>query len=293
MRPAAFDYFSAGTVDEALYFLKKYGKETKILAGGMSLAPVMKMRFFSPRYILDIGRLADLKYIRQSGGSIAIGAMTTHHEIEASDVLRTDVPLMCDAASQLGDPQVRNRGTIGGSLVNADPAGDWGSVMIALNAKIRLDRARSHRFVDASRFFAGPMQSSARPGELLTEIVVPVPPARSGGAYVKLKRREGDLATVAAAAQLTCDGEGTCTYAGIALTNAAPTNIRARRAENILLNRKLDTGSIARASSAAAAGLFPQGDAVRGTSEYKKDMVRVLTHRALLLAAERAGVKLR
>jgi len=267
--------------------LKQHGDQAKILAGGMSLIPVMKLRLASPSFLIDIGRISELDYLTEAGNSILIGALTNHHEIEISPVIRKRLPILAETASWIGDPQVRNRGTIGGSLTHSDPSGDWGAAMLAVRGEMRIT-GEGERVVKADDFFLDTFTSAVTPTELLREIIVPIPGPNSGGAYTKLERKAGDFATAAVAAQVTIDQKGACTYAGIGLTALGPTNIRAKRAEDALLGKSMTERVIEDAAAAASEDAQPMSDPLRGSAEYRKKMAGVFTGRALRLAMDRA-----
>lgn len=288
MYPAPFEYYAPSTLDEALELLSKYGEEARVLAGGHSLIPMMKLRVLRPAHIIDLNRIKGLKYIEERGGEIRIGALTTYYELITSDIIKRRAPILAECASVVGDPQVRNWGTIGGSLSHCDPAGDMGSAILALRAKMVVKSKSGERTIESDDWFVGSFQSALKQGEILREIVVPIPKPGSGGAYLKLERKAGDYAIAAVAAQITVDRSGACTYAGIGLTAVAPTNMRARRAEELLLGRTLDDRVIDEAAKAASEECRPSDDPIRGSAEYKRAMVGVLTRRALRRALENA-----
>ena len=233
MIPRNFEYVSPETLEQALNYLNEYGSDSKILAGGQSLVPLMKLRLASPKYVIDINHISDLDYIREDGGWLRIGALTKHHSIETSELLRRKAQIMSEAASLIGDPQVRNSGTIGGSLVHADPAADWGAVIIALGASLKMVSASGERIVNSDDFFVDSLTSAAKSNEILTEIRVPISNS-SGGSYAKLERKSGDFATVGVAAQLSLNSSGVCEKVGIGLASVAATSIRAKKAEAVL-----------------------------------------------------------
>ena len=297
MIPAMFDYFAPSTLEEATRLLKQHGPDAKLLAGGHSLIPLMKLRLASPQVLVDLNGVADLAGIEESDGHLRIGAMTRHAELEASELISDRYPLIADAAAVIADPLVRNRGTIGGSLAHADPAGDLASVMTALRAEVVLigpagrralpfGGSKNERTVPIDDFLVGLFTTALEPNEVLTEVRVPMPNGGSGGAYEKLERKVGDFATVAIAVQLTVR-DGSCAEVGIALTAVGPTNIRARQAEDSLRGGNLDEQSLRAAADLAAQEAQPAAD-LRGSEAYKRDMVRVLTLRALRRALERA-----
>jgi aerobic carbon-monoxide dehydrogenase medium subunit len=288
MVPRKFEYFAPKTLSQATTLLKKYGSDAKLLAGGMSLIPVMKLRLGSPPYIVDLNRIPGLDYVKPASGKLAIGAMTRHHTIETSKVIREKVPMLAETAGWIGDPQVRNMGTIGGSLSHCDPSGDWGAAMIALRASVKLQGPTKVRTLKIDDFLVDTFTSALKPNEILTEISIPIPTPRSGGAYVKLERRSGDFATVAVAVQISIDQKGMCTYAGIGLTALGSKNLRASKAEEALVGKPLNSSSIQGAANAAMEDAQPTADPLRGSAEYKKEMAEVFTRRGLELALKRA-----
>jgi len=269
-------------------YLNQYGQDSKVLAGGMSLIPLMKLRLASPKYVIDINKISSLEYIREEGASLRIGTLTRHHTIQKSELLARRARIMTEAASLIGDPQVRNCGTIGGSLVHADPSADLGSVMIALDASLKMASSSGERTVRADAFFIDSLTSAAKANELLTEIQIPIAKNASGGSYQKLERKAGDFATVGVAAQLSLDPDGICEKVGIGLSSVAPTNMRARKAEEVLKGHDVTKDRIEEAAQAASEESRPTDDVLRGSAEYKKAMVRVFTARALTHALNRA-----
>jgi carbon-monoxide dehydrogenase medium subunit len=287
MIPAAFEYHAPTSLAEATALLEKLGDDAKILSGGQSLIPLMKLRLASPQHVVDINGIPGLAYIREDDGVLAIGALTRESDLEASELVRTRYPLLHDTCRVIADPVVRNLATLGGNLAHGDPANDHPATMLALGAEVVARGTRGERRVPVRSFFTGPFETALARDEILVEIRIPAPPARSGGAYLKLERKVGDFATAAVAAQLTLGADGACEQAGIALTNVGLTPIRAERAEAALRGRRPDDKAIAEAAQAAAAAADPAED-LRGSVEYKRDLVRVLTGRALRRAIERA-----
>jgi len=287
MIPAAFDYHRADTLDEALKLLKKHGDDAKVLSGGMSLLPMLKLRLASFAHLVDINRVPGLDYIKEEKGTLRIGAMTRQAALERSDVIKSKYPILADAVPLIADPLVRNRGTIGGNVANGDPGNDQPAIMIALGATF-IVRGAKERSVAATQFYKGLYDTALARSEILTEIRIPVPPPKSGGAYTKLKRKTGDFAVAAAAVQLTLGKYGAVERAGIALTNAGLTPIEAVDAAKYLVGKMPDEKTIAEAAKMAAAKSAPSADR-RGSVEYKKEMARVLTARALHKAVQRAG----
>ena len=287
MIPAAFDYHRPGTLDEALKLLKQHGDDAKVLSGGMSLLPMLKLRLASFGHLVDINRIPGLDYIKEEKGSLCIGAMTRQAALERSDVIRNKYPILADATPLIADPLVRNRGTVGGNVANGDPGNDQPAIMIALGATYVV-RGAKERTVAANQFYKGLYETALARDEILTEVRIPAPPPKSGGAYVKLKRKTGDFAVAAAAVQLTLGKNGAVESARIALTNAALTPVEAPDAAKYLVGKTPDDKTIAEAAKMAAAKSQPSADR-RGSVEYKKEMARVLTARALKKAVQRAG----
>jgi carbon-monoxide dehydrogenase medium subunit len=288
MIPAAFEYHAPTSIAEALELLARLGEDAKILSGGQSLIPLMKLRLAAPRHLIDINGIPGLAYVREADGALRIGALTRESELEDSALVRTRYPLLFDTCKVIADPLVRNLATVGGNLAHGDPANDHPATMLALEAEVVAAGQKGERRIPVAAFFTGPFTTALRADEILVEIRVPVPPPRTGGAYLKLERKVGDFATAAVAAQVTLDTNGTCARAGIGLTNVGATPIKALRAEAALAGKRLDAETIKRAAQLAAEASEPAAD-LRGSVEYKKDIVRVLTARALGRAAERAG----
>ena len=287
MLPSSFEYHRPATLDEALSLLATHGDDAKVLAGGQSLIPIMKLRFASPghsdRHQPDRGPGRR----RGTDGSLRIGALVRHNHLAANDIINARYPTIAAAAPQIADPLVRNLGTIGGSLTHADPSGDLGSVMLALGASVVLKSSTGEREVPIGEFLVDTFQSSIAPNEMLTEIRVPCPGAQAGGAYLKLERKVGDYATVAAAIYLELNN-GSIGKAGIALTSVGLTNIKATAAEASLVGAAPGDGVFADAGRLAAEASSPVAD-VRGSAEYKKHMVEVYVRRGLASAFEMAG----
>jgi carbon-monoxide dehydrogenase medium subunit len=288
MIPAAFDYHAPTSIQEATGLLARLGEDAKILSGGQSLIPLMKLRLASPRHLVDINGIAGLAQIREADGALRIGALTRESDLEDSDLVRARYPLLHDTCRVIADPLVRNLATIGGNLAHGDPANDHPATMLAYGAEVLAVGSRGERRIPIAGFFTGPFTTALGAAEILVEIRIPIPPARSGGAYVKLERKVGDFATAAVAAQLTLGADGVCQQAGIGLTNVGSVPLKAARAEEALRGKRLDEAAIKRAAELAAAAADPAAD-LRGPVEYKRDLVRVLTARALRKALERAG----
>ena len=288
MIPPSFEYLRPKTIPEAVRMLEQHGSEAKILSGGQSLIPMMKLRLARPGFLIDINRIAGLSYVKEEGGYLKIGGLTREAELEASPLLRTKYPILLDTAHVIADPQVRNMATVGGNLAHGDPANDHPATMMALGAQVVATGPKGERVISIENFFLSLFSTALEPEEILTEIRIPMPPARSGGAYFKLERKVGDFATAAVAAQLTLDEKGICQKVGIGLTNVGPTPVKARKAEEFLRGKKLDEANSKQAAQLAADESAPSPD-LRGPVEYKKGLVKELTKRALSRAFERAG----
>ncbi len=286
MLPAPFEYHAPKTVDEALELLDQIGDEAKVLAGGQSLIPLLKLRFASPGHLVDINKIKDLDYLEERDGALRIGPLFRHKSAERSSLLASRYHVMADAAPQIADPIIRNRGTIVGSVAHADPSGDWGAVLLALDADLVLRSSSGSRTVKARDFFNGPFSTALEPNEMLSEIRIPASRSQTGGAYLKLERKVGDFATVAVAVHLQMD-DGQVGSAGIGLTAVGPQNLKAERAEAALKGRVLDDAAIKEAAGLAAEAAEPKADH-RGSVEYKRNVVRVFTERGLKRAYERA-----
>ena len=287
MIPPAFDYHAPRSVGEALALLGTLGSDAKLLAGGHSLLPMMKLRFASPAHLIDLNRIDALRGIREDGGTIVIGAMTVENALIASPVLRAKVPLLAEAARLIADPQVRNRGTIGGDIAHGDPANDHPALAIALDATLVIEGPRGQRGVKADAFFVAPYVTALGDDEILVAIRVPALPAGTGWAYEKLKRKTGDWATAGAAVVLR-QVAGKVTHARIALTNVGATALRAADAEKALLGQPLSDATIAAAAKAARAVADPAAD-LRGDVAYKTAMAGQMVQRAIRAAAARCA----
>jgi carbon-monoxide dehydrogenase medium subunit len=288
MIPAPFDYHAPASLADAIGLLQQHGDDAKVLSGGQSLLPLLKLRLASPVHLVDIGRIPGLEYIKEEDGYLKIGGRTRESALERSDLIKTKYPILFDTASVIADPLVRNRATIGGNLAHADPANDHPATMLALGAEVVVTGRDGERTIAIGTFFTGLFSTALEPDEILTEIRIPIPPPRSGGAYVKLERKVGDFATAAAAVQVTLGATGAIERAGIGLTSAGPTPVKAVDAERFLQGKTPDSGTIAEAARLAGKAASPSPDR-RGSIEYKREMARVLTARALTAAVERAG----
>jgi aerobic carbon-monoxide dehydrogenase medium subunit len=287
MIPGPFNYYRPATVADAVKLLSTLGDEARPLAGGHSLVPMMKLRLATPEHLIDLHGIDGLKGIRRDGNNIVIGAMTTQHELLASDEIAKSVPILHETALLIADPQVRYRGTIGGNVANGDPGNDMPALMMTLGASYRLEGRSGGRDVAASEFYQGAYFTALEPGELLTAISIPAPAAGHGYAYEKLKRKVGDYATAAAAVVLTMSG-GKVATCQIGLTNLSETPLLAEEAAKAVIGTSLDAATLKRAAAAAVAIMAPAADA-RGPVEYRKHVGGIMVTRALTRAAGRAG----
>jgi carbon-monoxide dehydrogenase medium subunit len=287
MIPGAFEYHAPSSLGEATALLAKLGDDAKVLSGGQSLIPLMKLRLASPRHLVDINGLPGLAYVREDGGSLRIGGLTREADLEESDLVRRRYPLLFDTCTVIADPIVRNLATIGGNLAHGDPANDHPATMLALGAEVVAVGSGGERKIPIGSFFTGPFSTALKADEIVVEVRVPTPKPGSGGAYVKMERKVGDFATAAVAVQLTLGANGTCEQVGIGLTNVGSVPIKAEKAEAALKGKRPDEAVIKQAAQLAAEAARPSAD-LRGSVEYKKDLVRVLTGRALRKAIERA-----
>ena len=283
MIPPEFDYHAPRSVADAIKLLGDLGSDAKLLAGGHSLLPMMKLRFAAPAHLIDLNRIDALRGIREVGNSIVIGAMTVENELIASKLLQHKVPLLAVAAEQIADPQVRNRGTIGGDIAHGDPGNDHPAISMALDATFLLEGPNGQREVRADAFFHGTYMTEMADNEILVSIRVPAFAPKTGYAYEKLKRKTGDWATAAAAVVLRLE-DGKVSHVRIALTNVAPTALRATDAEAALLGQPLTEAAIADAATRAMAICDPAED-LRGNAEYKTAMAGQMVQRALRRAA--------
>ena len=287
MIPSQFEYFAPETLDEAISLLDEHGAEAVVLAGGQSLIPLMKLQLATPEYVVDINHIPGLAGISEENGYLRIGSLTRESDLDNSELVRTNYPILRDTTSVIADPIVRNMATVGGNLAHGDPANDHPATMVALGAQVVAVGRSGQRIIPVEDFFEGPLTTTLNHGEILTEIRVPTPPQGSGSAYLKLERKVGDYAIAGVAAVITA-ADGVCQQAGIGLTNAGPTPIKAATAEAFLAGKRLDDETIREAARLASQEAEPSAD-LRGSEEYKRDMVRVLTVRTLRLALQRAS----
>jgi carbon-monoxide dehydrogenase medium subunit len=288
MIPSPFEYIAPTTLQEAISLLSTHKDEAKVLAGGHSLLPMMKLRLAAPAYLIDLGRIPNLAYVRDNGARIQIGPMTTHFMVESSDMLRQRLTALAEAAGTVGDVQVRNRGTIGGSLAHADPAGDLPAVMQMAEAQLRLIGPGGERTVPAEQFFVDLLTTALGPDELLAEIHLDVPPARTGTAYMKVFQKASGFAIVGVAARVTLGADGrVCQMARVGITGVAAKSFRARGVEQALEGKAVDEAAISAAAEHASEGVDALSD-LHASADYRLALARVYTKRALLRALTRA-----
>ncbi len=287
MIPGTFRYLAARTVEEAVEALARQPDEAKVLAGGQSLIPLMKLRLAQPEVLVDISRLDRLAYIREEDGHLAIGALTPEADLEHSELAAQRYPILVETSEVIADPIVRNLATVGGNLAHADPANDHPATMLALRAEVVAIGPNGARHIPIDEFFVTMFTTALEPTEILAEIRVPAPPPRSGGAYLKLERKVGDYAIAGAAVFVALDEDGRVARAGIGLTNAGPAPMRAAEAEQMLVGQTPTEETLRAAAERAAAAADPSDD-LRGPADYKRAMIRTLVFRALGRALARA-----
>jgi carbon-monoxide dehydrogenase medium subunit len=287
MYPAQFDYHTPATVQEAISLLGRFKDDAKLMAGGHSLIPMMKLRLAQPKHLIDLRKVPGLSGIKEEGGNIVIGALTTHYQVESSALLKQKCLLLPEAAGQIGDPQVRNMGTIGGSLAHADPAADYPAAIIALGAEMVAEGTRGRRSIKADDFFKGLMSTALQPDEILSEILIPALPAGTGMCYMKFPHPASRFAVVGVAAAVTVDGKGACSKAGVGVTGAGTKAVRAKGVEAALTGKTLDASAIQAAAEKAADGVDVQAD-LQGSVEYKTHLLKVYCRRTLEAALARA-----
>jgi len=288
MIPNAFQYHVAKDVKGAISILSQHKGDAKILAGGHSLIPLMKLRLSTVSHLVDISRISELSYIKEEGGNIVIGALTTHYQIESSDLLKRRCPLLPQAAREIGDVQVRNKGTIGGSLAHADPAADFPAAILAVGAEIRARSSKKTRSIKAEDFFTGMLTTALGPDEILTEIRVPVAPPRTGSVYLKVRQPASGFAIVGVAAQLTLDEKRVCKAAGVGITGLTSKAFRAKGVEGALLNKAINDEAIQAAAERATEGVSDPLSDIHASGEFRLSLARVQTRRALKQASEKA-----
>lgn len=287
MYSAPFEYHAPATLAEAIALLGRYGDEAKVLAGSQSLVPLMKLRLAQPAHLVDLRKIEGLTGVREAQGTLFIGALTTHAAVASSEVVRARLPMAAEAASLIGDAQVRNLGTIGGSLAHADPAADWPAVLTALDASVVVAGARGEKTVKVEQLIVGPLTTALEPGELLTQVRIPLPPPRTAGAYEKLPNPASRFAIVGVAAEVSLDAKGVVQWSRIALTGLGSKVTRAVYAEKSLQGKQADAASVKAAAARAAEGLELRPD-LTGSAAYKAQLAAVYTERAILRASARA-----
>ena len=287
MIPPSFEYLAPKTIPDAVALLQKHGDEAKILAGGHSLIPAMRLRLAEPGYLIDISGIGGLDYIQEESGQLRIGAMTCEAALEESEIVQSQYPLLLDTAKMIADPSVRNMATVGGNLAHGDPANDHPATMLALRASVIAEGPNGTREIKIDNFFPDFFTTALSEDEILTEIRIPTPPSASGGAYLKIERKVGDYAAAAVACQLNIDSSGSIENIGLGLTNVGSTPIRASSAEELLKGKKPDENMLAEAGRLAAVNSEPMED-LRGSAEYKRALVNELTQRAIKLSLQRA-----
>jgi len=287
MYPAAFEYHAPTSVQDALGLLTRLKDDAKLLAGGHSLIPMMKLRLAQPKHLIDLRKVPGLGGIKEESGALAIGAMSTHYQVESSALVKSRIPMLAEVGGIIGDPAVRNLGTIGGSLAHADPAADWPAAVIALGAEFVCEGPKGRRTVKVDDWFQGLMSTAVREDEILVQIRVPIWPAGSGAAYMKFPHPASRFAVVGAAAALTLDAQGACTKVGVGITGAGTKAVRAKGVEAGLTGKVLDAAAIEAAAQKAAEGVDVQAD-LQGSVEYKSHLCRVFARRAIEAAVKRA-----
>ena len=287
MIPASFDYLAPWSLAEAIRALGDHGDDARLIAGGHSLLPLMKLRLANPKLLIDIGKISGLNGITLQGERIVIGALATHYQIESSELLQKKCPLLGLTARTIGDVQVRNRGTIGGSLAHADPAADWPAAILALDGELKICGPKGERLLAAEKFFLGPMTTAIEPGEILTEIRVAAAPRRSGCAYLKMAQQASGFAVVGVAVALRVDAKGRCEDGGIGVTGLSDKPFRARAVEARLRGNKLTAKLIEASSERVADGIDPLED-LHAAADYRAHLARVYTFRAIQEAARKA-----
>lgn len=288
MIPAVFDHIAPRSLDEALQLLATHGEEAKLMAGGQSLIPLLKLRLAAPKILVDLSRIAELRGIRQQDGEIFVGALATHFEIESSPLLKKKSPLLPETARSIGDVQVRNRGTVGGSLAHADPAADWPAAILALGGELSIRGPKGGRRLGADQFFLGPMTTALAADEMLTEIRLPTAAARSGTAYRKIAQRASGFAIVGVAVSLTLDGRGRCEDVRIGVTGLSDRPFRAERAETRLKGERPAAKALQASAAETAAGIEPLED-LHASAGFRAHLAALSCARALAEAAKRAG----
>lgn len=287
MYPAKFEYHTPASVQEAISLLGRFKDDAKLLAGGHSLVPMMKLRLAQPKHVVDLKKVPGLSGIKEDGGAIAIGALTSHYAVESSSLLKQKCPLLAETAGVIGDPQVRNMGTIGGSLAHADPAADYPAAMIALGVELVAEGSKGKRTIKVDDFFKGLLTTALQPDEIVVQIRIPSQMAGTGMAYMKFPHPASRFAVVGVAAAVTVDGKGACSKAGVGITGAGTKAVRAKGVEAALTGKTLDAATIQAAAEKAPEGVDVQAD-LQGSVEYKTHLLKVFARRAIEAAVSRA-----
>ncbi len=289
MKPAPFKYLAPRSREEAFEALRRFGPDGKVLAGGQSLVPLLAMRLARPQVVIDLNRMPDLAFVRSARGGLAIGAMTRQRAAEHDPLVAARAPLLCETLRWVGHPQIRNRGTIGGSLAHADPSAELPAVASVLDARFVLASARGQRVVDAGDFFTGYLTTALEPDELLTEARIPAQPPDAGWAFTEVARRHGDFALVGVAVLVRCDADRRCTEARFAFTGVGAGPVRVLDAEAALAGKRITDTAAAEVGRVVEGALDPEDD-IHASAEYRRQVAGVLVARALMEAAGRMQV---
>jgi len=286
MKPFSFEYFKPNNIDEAISLLNGYGEDAVILAGGQSLIPLMNLRLARPKYIIDINKIAELSYIKDTNGGLSIGALTRHREIEKSDIIKSKYPILSKTVSLIGNPQIRNWGTIGGSISHADPAGELPTLLLALNGKVKVVGNQGEREIDGDDLFLGYLTTSMEKTEILREVYIPEISPKMGWEFVELTKRSHDFAIVSVAVLMSIDNAGKCNDVRISLGGVGSMPVRAKGAEEFLMDKAINDDSINEAANIASEEAEPESD-IHASAKYRKEMVKVFVNRGLISALDR------
>ena len=286
MKPFSFEYFKPNNIDEAISLLNGYGEDAVILAGGQSLIPLMNLRLARPKYIIDINKIAELSYIKDTNGGLSIGALTRHREIEKSDIIKSKYPILSKTVSLIGNPQIRNWGTIGGSISHADPAGELPTLLLALNGKVKVVGNQGEREIDGDDLFLGYLTTSMEKTEILREVYIPEISPKMGWEFVELTKRSHDFAIVSVAILMSIDNAGKCNDVRISLGGVGSMPVRAKGAEEFLMDKAINDDSIKEAANIASEEAEPESD-IHASAKYRKEMVKVFVNRGLISALDR------
>ena len=286
MKPFSFEYFKPNNIDEAISLLNGYGEDAVILAGGQSLIPLMNLRLARPKYIIDINKIAELSYIKDTNGGLSIGALTRHREIEKSDIIKSKYPILSKTVSLIGNPQIRNWGTIGGSISHADPAGELPTLLLALNGKVKVVGKQGEREIDGDDLFLGYLTTSMEKTEILREVYIPEISPKMGWEFVELTKRSHDFAIVSVAVLMSIDNAGKCNDVRISLGGVGSMPVRAKGAEEFLMDKAINDDSIKEAANIASEEAEPESD-IHASAKYRKEMVKVFVNRGLISALDR------